>query len=503
MAKIIKTLRNNWKKSVFFSIAGAYATRYATQKYKETELMRSYCREALAYGEIGQNLTTKSCHVTVILNPAAHNGKARNKFENYCEPLLHLAGLKVSIVRTEGQGQAKQIMELLEESDAVLVAGGDGTIMEAVTGMLRRNDTEKFCLNVPLGILPVGQNNFMAKTLFPNSEDNRSNSDVRLMAEATMSVIRQLFRPIDVMQIENLSEDGSIFQGKKLYGLRQVQVGAFRDSQSRINNYWFLPGIKKFVAHIFAYTFAAKHILWNTTGNLETKILEELPFSDKQQLDNDSISSEEGKKFSYWSYLWPWSYKENSDKKIRLDEYQTYSQCAPKWQAPFDCQSVELTIQSDNDISLKKDKSDPSIKVTLGPNTIGFKDFVSEAWKRQWHGSNHFVSPLCGNGETGWRSYPELLAVRWNPSINLQDQGGDLEEKLFYLDNEPIEIRGGMEITMLPDKIKMFCAEALHIPQINSADIVQGDLHKKWWQRKSNIQSKNSFVTPDNLSKLK
>ena len=97
MAKVIKTLRNNWKKSVFFSIVGAYGVNYGIDKYNERELMRSYCKEALAYGEITQSLTTKPYHVTVILNPAAHGGKARTKFENFCEPLLHLAGIKVRI----------------------------------------------------------------------------------------------------------------------------------------------------------------------------------------------------------------------------------------------------------------------------------------------------------------------------------------------------------------------------------------------------------------------
>ena len=96
MANIYKTLRNNWKKSVFFSIAGAYGINFGIEKNKEREVMQFYCKEALKYGEIAQNLATKSYHVTVILNPAAHGGKARTKFENYCEPLLHLAGLKVS-----------------------------------------------------------------------------------------------------------------------------------------------------------------------------------------------------------------------------------------------------------------------------------------------------------------------------------------------------------------------------------------------------------------------
>merc|ERR1712126_565033 len=86
-----------------------------------------------------QHLTTKPYHVTVILNPAAQGGKARSKFENFCEPLLHLAGYK-----------------------------------EAVTGMIRRQDSSSFCRNVVLGVLPVGYNNYMAKTLFPYTDSDQS-----------------------------------------------------------------------------------------------------------------------------------------------------------------------------------------------------------------------------------------------------------------------------------------------------------------------------------------
>jgi len=95
MSKIYKTLRNNWKKSILFTVVGAYGTNYGIERYEEQSLMRSYCKEALAYGEQTQSLASKPYHVTVILNPAAHGGKSRTKFENFCEPLLHLAGLKV------------------------------------------------------------------------------------------------------------------------------------------------------------------------------------------------------------------------------------------------------------------------------------------------------------------------------------------------------------------------------------------------------------------------
>ena len=121
-------------------------------------------------------------------------------------PSLHL---QVSIIRTESEGQAKDIMEIMADADAVLVAGGDGTIMEAVTGLMRRQDRAE-AAKVPIGILPVGKTNSLAHSLFGLDDE------VRLMGEATMSVIRHLKKPLSLIEIENRSED-ELYRGKKLH----------------------------------------------------------------------------------------------------------------------------------------------------------------------------------------------------------------------------------------------------------------------------------------------
>ena len=74
----------------------------------------------------------------------------------------------------------------MDNCDAVVVAGGDGAITEAVTGLLRRNDSglavQRFpigifelnvffltCVVNPLafpGIIPVGKINNIAKSIF-------------------------------------------------------------------------------------------------------------------------------------------------------------------------------------------------------------------------------------------------------------------------------------------------------------------------------------------------
>lgn len=70
---------------------------------------------------------------------------SKNLYEEYAAPLLHLAGLKVSLFKTEHSGQAKDLMQVMDNTDAVLVVGGDGTLMEAVTGLLSRADRASKC----------------------------------------------------------------------------------------------------------------------------------------------------------------------------------------------------------------------------------------------------------------------------------------------------------------------------------------------------------------------
>lgn len=47
--------------------------------------------------------------------------------------------LNISL-QTDYEGQAKKLMELMEQTDMLIVAGGDGTMQEVVTGLLRRPD---------------------------------------------------------------------------------------------------------------------------------------------------------------------------------------------------------------------------------------------------------------------------------------------------------------------------------------------------------------------------
>ena len=70
----------------------------------------------------------------MFYNSAASDGKAAKMFEKNAKPLLHLSGCDVRIIRTDYEGQAKSLMSVLEDTDMIVAAGGDGTINEVITG---------------------------------------------------------------------------------------------------------------------------------------------------------------------------------------------------------------------------------------------------------------------------------------------------------------------------------------------------------------------------------
>ncbi|PIK47641.1 putative acylglycerol kinase, mitochondrial [Apostichopus japonicus] len=123
------------------------------------------CRE---YGQHSIRATEKVKKVTVFLNPAAKNGKAVKQFEKNAAPILHLAGLSVEILKSTHEGHVKDQVAALGATDSILVVGGDGTLAEVITGLLRRSDAES-CSNWPIGVIPVGVTNTLARLLYTDS----------------------------------------------------------------------------------------------------------------------------------------------------------------------------------------------------------------------------------------------------------------------------------------------------------------------------------------------
>jgi YegS/Rv2252/BmrU family lipid kinase len=103
----------------------------------------------------------------VILNPVAGRGRARREWPRLAER-LRAAGIAFDLAHTDAPGAGLGLAErAAREYDAVIAAGGDGTVHEVVNGLLRAGG------GAALGVLPLGSGDDFAKMLPPGDPVER------------------------------------------------------------------------------------------------------------------------------------------------------------------------------------------------------------------------------------------------------------------------------------------------------------------------------------------
>ncbi|CAA9308550.1 MAG: hypothetical protein AVDCRST_MAG93-5071 [uncultured Chloroflexia bacterium] len=98
--------------------------------------------------------------VLVILNPSSGQ-HSEEETRGLIEDRFQHAGLQYEIRTTQGEGDALEWAKAAEQDgfDIVAVAGGDGTIMEAMSGLIDAKS------NIPLAQIPAGTANLLARAL--------------------------------------------------------------------------------------------------------------------------------------------------------------------------------------------------------------------------------------------------------------------------------------------------------------------------------------------------
>ncbi|KAJ6827342.1 sphingosine kinase 1-like isoform X1 [Iris pallida] len=132
----------------------------------------------------------------IILNPYGGKKCAQNIFHSEVKPLLDAADVHYTLQETKFQLHAQQIARELDllKYDGIVCVSGDGVLVEVVNGLLKRDDWET-AIKVPLGIIPAGSGNGMAKSLLDAANEMYS------IAHATFSVIRGHKRSLDVTTV--------------------------------------------------------------------------------------------------------------------------------------------------------------------------------------------------------------------------------------------------------------------------------------------------------------
>lgn len=96
----------------------------------------------------------------VVLNPVAGRGRVRREWPRMAARLRD-AGVDFEVAETKAPGEAERLAADAHGFEAVVAAGGDGTVHEVANGLLRAGT------GVALGVLPLGSGDDFAKMLPP------------------------------------------------------------------------------------------------------------------------------------------------------------------------------------------------------------------------------------------------------------------------------------------------------------------------------------------------
>ncbi|KZC09762.1 PREDICTED: acylglycerol kinase, mitochondrial [Dufourea novaeangliae] len=434
MAKVLKcfrTIRNNWKKSVLGVAALSYGVSYSKDAYNTNELMKKYCETASRFGDAPCPTNIKNRHVTIILNPNAKKGKAKKLFTNYCEPLLHLAGIAVTVIQTESENEARKIvMNLNKPTDAIVVAGGDGTLSDVLTGLVRRyNSNINSVKQCPIGILPLGQTNKVAKSMC-NEYNNLS--DVRQVVEATMAIINEKFRMMDMIEVEPIEENPED-PVKPIYAMGVVEWGAWKDAHSIAKKYWYWGPLRKYATYVL--NGYKEKLNWNCDALIKYTN----PCDGCSRCYQRDTSLDE---FANINKRWWHAFVPRKSVPVPEIDYSKIvnEQCGIPHELPIS--TSELHIESPNVEKSQASSSPAALKLKMGPKHVGYFSFVVEGWKQE--NDNKLL-------------YKQVLEAK---DIEITPQE-ITKENTLYIDDEEYELKS-VKIKLLSRAVKVFC------PDLNS-----------------------------------
>uniref|UniRef100_A0A2M4ANB0 Acylglycerol kinase, mitochondrial n=1 Tax=Anopheles triannulatus TaxID=58253 RepID=A0A2M4ANB0_9DIPT len=443
--RFAKTIRNNWKKSTVFGSAVAYGVSYSKEKYDIKQLMRYYCTEASRYGDVKIGQNQRPPKVLVLLNPAANRKDSEEDFQNYCEPILHLAGYEVDIVKTDSEGHARRyVEELATLPDALIVGGGDGTLSEAVSGMKRRADGSQ----CPIGVLPLGRTNTLARKLFAAEGAKHSDlENVRTMANAAYAVIAGKKEKKDVMRIEVLpSVADETPPEKPVYALGTLQWGAFRDILALRDKYWYTASLRDYTAFLFN-AFDGGHT-WNCKARLAyTEPCTGCSNCYRDLDDQWAVKKQQEQQPRRW-----WSMFVPRSKTPPKTDYTKIvnEKCSVRHEIEIDPSELVIKTQNVDDTGEEPEQEqgkDSKLQLIVGAQVDSGFGFISDSWSRLRQRKYFECPPAATEGAISARTI-ELLPER----LKVEETDPDL---YYSIDNEAYEVRP-VRVTLVPKAIEVF-----------------------------------------------
>jgi sphingosine kinase len=130
----------------------------------QAEEWRNAILQGLAGGDPETPLPVRK--LLVLINPFSGRRKGRRNFQAV-RHILVMRGAVLTEVETTDAGHAESLMQSFDpwEYDGVVIFSGDGLIYEVINGIMKRPDAEAALQQLPIGVVPSGSGNALAKQL--------------------------------------------------------------------------------------------------------------------------------------------------------------------------------------------------------------------------------------------------------------------------------------------------------------------------------------------------
>lgn len=135
---------------------------------REAQKWRTTIKCLISEVPISQSLPPVSDKkLLVLLNPKSGPGKAREIFQTKIAPILQEAEVPYDLQITKYAQYAREFVRTRNVYNwrGIVTVGGDGVLFEVLNGMFERLDWQQALEEVPLGILPCGSGNGLARTI--------------------------------------------------------------------------------------------------------------------------------------------------------------------------------------------------------------------------------------------------------------------------------------------------------------------------------------------------
>ncbi|CAG4946790.1 unnamed protein product [Parnassius apollo] len=140
----------------------------------------------------------------ILLNPKSGPGKARELFQTKVAPLLQEAEIPYDLHITKYAQYAREFVRTRNVYGwrGVVAVGGDGVLFEILNGMFERLDWQQALAEVPLGIIPCGSGNGLARTICHHYNEPYIRQN---LTGISVSLARGKTAPLDVVRVETKS----------------------------------------------------------------------------------------------------------------------------------------------------------------------------------------------------------------------------------------------------------------------------------------------------------